>query len=61
MKPLKSYTKLKICSKFFTQHVISKWNALPNEVISANSIATFKLKLDSYWGQIGYMDMIKGL
>ena len=54
MKLFKSHTKLNICSNFFTQRVISKWNALLNEIITANSIALFKSKLDSYWGQIRY-------
>ena len=54
MKLFKSHTKPNVRSNFFTQRVASKWNALLNEVITANSIALFKSKLDSYWGQIGY-------
>ena len=53
MKLFKSYNRLNTCANFFTRF-INNWNNLPNEVISANSIGSFKSKLDDYWKQIGY-------
>ena len=54
MKLFKSYNRLNIRANFFTKHVINNWNSLPNEVVSANSIGSFKSKLDDYWKQIGH-------
>ena len=54
MKLFKSYHRLNIRANFFTQRVINNWNNLPNEVVLANSIGSFKSKLDDYWKQTGY-------
>ena len=54
MKLFKPHSRLNIRSKFFTQRVITSWNNLPDEVITANSVECFKSKLDKYWGQIGH-------
>ena len=54
MKLFKSYNRLNTRANFFTQRVINNWNSLPNEVVSANSIGSFKSKLDDYWKQIGH-------
>ena len=49
MKLFKSHTRLNARSNFFTQHIINSWNSLPQEVVSAHTIASFKSKLDNYW------------
>ena len=54
MRLFKSYYRLNTRANFFTQRVINNWNNLPNEVVSANSIGSFKSKLDDYWKQTGY-------
>ena len=33
----------------FTNRVISIWNTLPDTVLSANNIDTFKARLDRFW------------
>ena len=33
----------------FSQRVIEKWNALPVEVVGAETVDQFKSKLDEYW------------
>ena len=33
----------------FTNRVISVWNTLPDTVVSANTIDTFKARLDRLW------------
>ena len=33
----------------FTNRVISVWNTLPDTVVSANTIDTFKARLDRFW------------
>ena len=33
----------------FTNRVISVWNTLPYTVVSANTIDTFKARLDKFW------------
>ena len=54
MKLLKSYTRLNARSNFFTQRIINSWNSLPQEVVSAHTIASFKSELDDYWSSSGY-------
>jgi len=35
---------------FFSYRVVTLWNNLPSEVVSAPSLNTFKERLDKYWG-----------
>ena len=35
--------------KFFTQRSIDHWNALPHNVVNAQTLNTFKGRLDTYW------------
>ena len=34
---------------YFTNRVVDHWNSLPNWVVSANNIITFKIRLDKHW------------
>ena len=34
---------------YFANRVVDHWNSLPNWVLSANSIITFKKRLDKHW------------
>jgi len=34
---------------YFTNRVVDDWNSLPNWVVSANNIITFKIRLDKHW------------
>ena len=34
---------------YFTNRVVDNWNSLPNWVVSANNIITFKIRLDKHW------------
>ena len=54
MKLFKHHTRLNVRSTFFTQRVINSWNNLPLDVISVNSVSSFKLRLDEFWGRSGY-------
>ena len=36
-------------SKFFSNRVVTKWNSLPEEVVSATTTNQFKSRLDRYW------------
>ena len=45
-----SHTKL----TFFPFLVVSLWNNLPNDVVSASSLNSFKGRLDKYWGDCCY-------
>ena len=33
----------------FTNRIISAWNSLPDSVVSANTVNTFKNRLDRFW------------
>ena len=38
-----------IRSKFFARRVIASWNSLPDQVVTAPSVNSFKSRLDQYW------------
>ena len=50
----------KICSRtpargaFFNQRVVSLWNSLPEDVVSAPSINAFKNRLDKHWHNVPF-------
>jgi len=54
MKLFKKPSRLLLRSNFFTRRVISTWNALPEEVVSAPTVSIFKASLDSHWTDIEY-------
>ncbi len=33
----------------FTNRIVNIWNSLPNYVVSADSVNTFKTRLDKFW------------
>ena len=39
--------------RFFTQKVVGAWNALPEEVVEAGTLATFKRQLNGYVNREG--------
>ena len=40
-------------ASFFTQRVVGAWNSLPGEVVEADTIVTFKGRLDKYMKRMG--------
>ena len=45
MKLYKKNVKLELRRNFFSQRVVEKWNMLPEDIVSAPSITSFKKKL----------------
>ena len=41
-------------SNFFLSHVVNDWNSLPDYVIKAPTISTFKERLDYHWNSFLY-------
>ena len=39
---------------FFTERVINLWNVLPDQIVGAPTITTFKNRLDQHWKQYQY-------
>ena len=39
--------------KFFTQRVVGAWNSLPGKVVEADTVVTFKGRLDKYMNRMG--------
>ena len=35
----------------FTAHTINTWNSLPNNIVDAESVNTFKTRLEKYWSR----------
>jgi len=53
-KSFKEFSRLLIRQHFFTNRVVNHWNSLPNWIVSAPTVATFKQHLDDFWYQSGY-------
>ena len=49
LKLFKPRCRTNIQQKFFTVRVIEDWNSLPEEVIEAKNMNTFKNRLDAWW------------
>ena len=48
-------SRLDLRKNFFSQRVASSWNSLPQHVVDATSVNTFKNRLDdAHWNAIGY-------
>ena len=48
-KLAKKHVNLKVRSNFFAERVVTVWNNLPETVISATTVNSFKSRLDSHW------------
>jgi len=53
-KLFKPSENLQLRQKYFSNHVITPWNNLPNYVVTAINLNDFKNKLDNYWTVTGY-------
>ena len=40
-------------ASFFTRWVVGAWNSLPGEVVEADTVVTFKGRLDKYMKRMG--------
>ena len=45
----KIHAKYDLRKYFFTNRVVNIWNSLPNYVITAESVNSFKSRLDKFW------------
>ena len=45
-KFIKDRSRLNIRSHFYSQRVVNSWNSLPNTVVGADSVNSFKNRLD---------------
>ena len=45
----KQQFKKRLRSNFFTNRINSTWNSLPEAVIPASTVNTFKNRLDAHW------------
>ncbi len=54
-KKLKKMSSRKSCrSNYFSRRVVNAWNSLPENVVAAPTLNTFKARLDSYWKDFHY-------
>jgi hypothetical protein len=55
-KKLKKKTATKACRcKYFSRRITNAWNSLPEEVVSAPTMNTFKSRLDKAWKEYHYV------
>jgi len=48
LKLYKKQCRLNVRKYYFAQRIISLWNSLPNRVVTASSVNSFKKRLDDY-------------
>ena len=46
---------------FLGNRVVNPWNSLPNEVVQAPSLNSFKARLDKHWEAYQYLTDVKGI
>jgi hypothetical protein len=49
LKLAKGRCRLNVRSNFFSQRVINSWNSLPESVVTAPSVDSFKSRFDNFW------------
>ena len=49
LKLMKTKSRLDLRANFFSQRVVATWNGLPESVVTAPTVNTFKNRLDQYW------------
>ena len=49
LKLSKSHCKRRVRSNYFAERVVSLWNSLPEETVTAPSLNAFKARLDKFW------------
>ena len=54
LKLFKKVFRTNLYKYFFSNCVISLWNQLPQYVIEADNVNSFKNRLDNYWNVLGY-------
>ena len=55
LKLKKLVAKSAIRKNFFSVRVVDLWNSLPQEVVSAVSLNSFKNRLDKHWNHLKYI------
>ena len=38
-----------LCKHYFSVRIVNMWNSLPNTLVDANTVNTFKARLDKFW------------
>ena len=54
LKLFKVRFRLMIRQHFFTNRIVNLWNSLPNSIVTAPTVASFKHQLDDFWKKSGY-------
>ena len=49
LKLMKNHCSLKIRSSSFSHRIVNTWNSLPDSVVSAPTMNSFKARLDAHW------------
>jgi len=55
LKLYKRHCRLDARKFFFSQRVVNSWNSLPQRVIEAPSVNSFKKRLDDYYQDMGLL------
>jgi len=54
LKLYKKSSRLELRKHFFSQRIVDQWNKLPDDVVSAATISSFKKRLDIWMERYGH-------
>jgi len=55
LKLYKRHCRLDSRKFFFSQRVVNSWNSLPQHIVEAPSVNSFKKRLDDYYNDMGLL------
>ena len=55
LKLFKPRCRTTVRQNFFSLRIVNEWNKLPQDVVDASSINTFKNRLDRHWQDMGIL------
>ena len=55
LKLVKHHTSKTVRSHFFSERAVNNWNSLPDDVVQAPTLNTFKNRLDLHWKDYQYV------
>ncbi len=55
LKLKKTWTHHRLCQAFFSTWIVDLWNSLPEQVVMAPAMNSFKSRLDNHWSHVPFL------
>ena len=56
LKLNKKHCRLEVRKNFLSMRVVNNWNSLPEDIVKAHCLNTFKARLDHHWSKLQYVE-----